>query len=70
MNRFAFLSFCFVAVILVSANRAHDPRGGCVAYGKTYKNGESYIISSGDFGSLVTYVCINGTWYGQDGART
>ena len=67
MIKFIFLSF-FVILTIVAVNRAHDLRRGCVSFGKTYKNGESFILSTGDNGYLVTYVCVDGTWNSSGGA--
>jgi hypothetical protein len=41
-----------------------------MAFGKMYKDGESFTLSTGEYGSLVTYVCVDGTWSSYDGPRT
>jgi hypothetical protein len=64
MKRLAFLFFLgLAALVLISVNRADAARRGCVAFGKLYKDGESYTISTGEYGYLETYVCVDGTWY-------
>jgi hypothetical protein len=50
-----------------NAYRAHDLRRECMAFGKMYKDGESFTLSTGEYGSLVTYVCVDGTWSSYDG---
>jgi hypothetical protein len=59
MERFVLVLFLSLAV----ANRADAARKGCQAFGKLYKDGESYTVSTGEDGWLETYVCVNGTWY-------
>ena len=53
-----------------NAYRTHDFRKGCTAFGKIYKDGETFTLSTGEYGSLVTYVCVDGTWSSYDGPRT
>jgi hypothetical protein len=64
MNRFTCLFFLgLVALVLVSVNGADAARKGCVAFGKPYKDGESYTISTDEYGYRETYVCVDGIWY-------
>jgi hypothetical protein len=53
-----------IAAFAVPASAA---RGACEAYGQVYQEGGSYTISGGEFGTLSTYVCSHGNWYGHDG---
>jgi len=61
MARFAFILFLSLAVLAV-VNRADAARSGCQAFGKTYRDGESYTLSFGEFGRQEIHVCANGTW--------
>jgi hypothetical protein len=61
MARFAFLLFFGLAVV----NQADAARRGCQAFGKQYRDGESYTISIGEYGRLETYVCVDGNWYSR-----
>ena len=54
---------------LAGTNEAYAARarGECEAYGKIYGEGGSYTISTGEFGTEITYVCFHGTWQSYEG---
>jgi hypothetical protein len=41
--------------------------GNCEAFGRTYRDGESFTLSTGEYGYPRTYICTGGTWRDYDG---
>ncbi len=39
----------------------------CEAFGRTYRDGESFTLSTGEYGYPRTYICTGGTWRDYDG---
>jgi len=39
----------------------------CEAFGRTYRDGESFTLSTGEYGYPRTYICARGTWREYDG---
>lgn len=37
------------------------------AFGRIYRDGESFTLSTGEYGSPRTYLCTRGTWEEYDG---
>jgi hypothetical protein len=40
----------------------------CEAFGRSYREGESFSLSSGEYGSPRVYICTRGTWEEYDGS--
>jgi hypothetical protein len=40
----------------------------CQAFGRVYREGESFSLSSGEYGSPRVYICTRGTWEEYDGS--
>jgi hypothetical protein len=39
----------------------------CDAFGRLYRDGESFTLSTGEYGYPITYICTRGTWKEYDG---
>jgi hypothetical protein len=39
----------------------------CDAFGRDYRDGESFTLSTGEYGYPITYICTRGTWKEYDG---
>jgi len=39
----------------------------CEAFGRIYRDGESFTLSTGEYGYPRTYICTRGTWNEYDG---
>jgi hypothetical protein len=39
----------------------------CDAFGRIYRDGESFTLSTGEYGYPITYICTRGTWKEYDG---
>jgi hypothetical protein len=58
-------------VLLVSialANGALAARADCEAFGRTYRDGESFTLSTGEYGDRRVYICTHGKWNDYDGS--
>lgn len=61
---------CAAMVLLMSitlARGAPAARTDCEAFGRVYRDGQSFTLSTGEYGDPRTYVCNHGTWNEYDG---
>jgi hypothetical protein len=61
---------CTAMVLLVSiavAKGAPIARAECEAFGRSYRDGQSFTLSTGEYGEPRTYICNHGTWNEYDG---
>jgi hypothetical protein len=39
----------------------------CQAFGRVYRDGQSFTLSTGEYGDRRVYICTNGKWNDYDG---
>jgi hypothetical protein len=49
------------------AESAPTSGAACESFGRTYRDGESFTLSTGEYGYPITYICTHGTWKEYDG---
>ena len=49
------------------AESAPAAGSACEAFGRIYRDGESFTLSTGEYGYPRTYICTRGTWKEYDG---
>ena len=49
------------------AESAPTAGSACEAFGRIYRDGESFTLSAGEYGYPRTYICTRGTWKEYDG---
>jgi hypothetical protein len=67
----ASLHLCTSIMLLVSIAVAQEARGAaadCQAFGRVYRDGESFTLSTGEYGDCRVYICTNGKWNDYDGS--
>jgi hypothetical protein len=59
------------AIVLLTsiafAQVAPVARGDCEAFGRVYRDGESFTLSTGEYGDRRTYICTHGRWNEYEG---
>jgi hypothetical protein len=40
----------------------------CEAFGQVYRDGQSFTLSTGEYGDRRTYICTHGKWNDYDGS--
>lgn len=61
---------CAAMALLMSiafAKGASVARADCQAFGRVYGDGQSFTLSTGEYGDPRTYICEHGTWHEYDG---
>jgi hypothetical protein len=51
-----------------AAKGSPGPRTDCDAFGRIYRDGETFTISTGLEGATTVHVCTHGTWKQYDGS--
>ncbi len=61
--------FAAMALLMSIALAKGDPaaRGDCEAFGRVYRDGQSFRLSTGEYGDPRIYICNHGTWNEYDG---
>jgi hypothetical protein len=54
-----------ISVALV--NGALAARADCEAFGRAYRDGQSFTLSTGEYGDRRLYICIDGKWNDYQG---
>jgi hypothetical protein len=67
----ASLHMCTSMVLLTSvvvANGAPAAGADCEAFGRVYRDGQSFTLSTGEYGDRRVYICTHGKWNDYDGS--
>lgn len=56
-----------LSMSIVLAEGASVPRVDCEAFGRVYRGGQSFTLSTGEYGDPRTFICNRGTWNEYDG---
>lgn len=67
----ASLHMCTSIVVLASialANEALAASADCEAFGRAYRDGQSFTLSTGEYGDRRVYICTHGKWNDYDGS--
>jgi hypothetical protein len=69
MSATAYGGAAIVLLLGVSlVERAPSASSTCEAFGRFYREGESFTLSSGEYGSQRVYICTRGSWQEYDGS--
>ncbi len=61
---------CAAVMLLMSialGQGAMPARADCEAFGRVYRDGQSFTLSTGEYGDPRTYICDHGRWNEYDG---
>jgi hypothetical protein len=62
---------CTSIVVLMSvavAKVAPAASANCEAFGRVYRDGQSFTLSAGEYGDRRIYICTHGKWNDYDGS--
>jgi hypothetical protein len=55
-------------VSIALANEAFAASADCEAFGRAYRDGQSFTLSTGEYGDRRVYICTHGKWNDYDGS--